>query len=126
MTDIKQIKISLMERTGDIKEEVSKADYVIKCSATLKFNEYIDIQFPGADDEDRQDILMQASKAMYDDLLERSKFEVVDSVGVWLTIGDKIYENSISLSTLVGIQEYAEKDTVPIFELIKMTIPINE
>jgi hypothetical protein len=127
MIDIKQIKISLMEKKGDVQEEVglpAKADYIIKSSATLKFNEYIDLNFPGIDDNSREIILKEASQLMYQDLLGKTK-DPFDSIGVWLTVGDQIYENSIALSAMEGIQEYGEKGIVPIYELVKMTIPEN-
>lgn len=125
MTDIQQLKISLMEKKGDVKGDKEKADYIIKGSATLQFNEYVKTTFPEINEEDRESILMQASQLMFQDLQEKTK-DVFDSVGIWLTIADQVYENSISLSVMEGIQQYGEKGIVPIYELIKMTIPVNE
>lgn len=125
MTDIQQLKISLMEKKGDVKGDKEKADYIIKGSATLQFNEYVKTTFPEINEEDRESILMQASQLMFQDLQEKTK-DVFDSVGIWLTIADQAYENSIALSVMEGIQQYGEKGIVPIYELIKMTIPVNE
>ena len=122
MTDIQQLKISLMEKKGDVKGGQEKADYIIKGSATLQFNEYVKTTFPEINEEDRESILMQASQLMFQDLQEKTK-DVFDSVGIWLTIADQVYENSIALSVMEGIQQYGEKGIVPIYELIKMTIP---
>jgi hypothetical protein len=125
MTDIKQIKISLMEKQGDADPSTGKGDYILRASATFLFNEYVQKTFPKAGEEDREQILKEGSQLIYQDLLEKSK-DKFDSVGVWLTIGNKIYENSITISAIEGIQQYGEKGIVPIFELIKMSIPVNE
>lgn len=111
-----------MEKKGDVKGGQEKADYIIKGSATLQFNEYVKTTFPEINEEDRESILMQASQLMFQDLQEKTK-DVFDSVGIWLTIADQVYENSIALSVMEGIQQYGEKGIVPIYELIKMTIP---
>jgi translation initiation factor IF-3 len=124
MTDIKQIKISLMESNGEVDPSTGKSDYILKTSATFQFNEYVEKTYPEIDEEGREQILKEASQLIYQDLLEKTKNKF-DSVGVWLTIGDKVYETSITLSVMEGIQQYGEKGIVPIFELVKMTIPVN-
>lgn len=123
MTDIEIVKISLMEKHGESKESKGKAEYTIKASATLKFNEYMEKSFPGLNDEDREKILMSVSNIMFTDLLNSSMKTDYDSVGVWLTSGGVTLENAIALSVLEGIKEYGTGDTVPIFEFIKMTLP---
>ena len=125
MTDIKQIKISLMEARGEIDSSTGKSDYIMKTSATFLFNEYAEKTYPEADEEDRLQILKEASQLIYRDLIEKTK-DKFDSVGVWLTVEEKIYENSISIAVMEGIQEHGIKGIVPIFELVKMTLPINE
>ncbi len=125
MTDIKQIKISLMESQGEVDPSTGKSDYIMKTSASFQFNEYVEKTCPEIDEEGREQILKEGSQLIYQDLLEKTK-DKFDSVGVWLTIGDLIYENSISLAAMEGIQEHGEKGIVPIYELIKMIIPINE
>lgn len=125
MTDIKEIKISLMETNGEVDPSTGKCDYLLRTSASFKFNEYVGKTYPEADEEDRLQILKEGSKLIYQDLISKTK-DKFDSVGVWLTIGDQIYENSIAVSAMEGIQQHGEKGIVPIFELVKMTIPINE
>jgi acetate kinase len=122
MTDIKEIKISLMESQGEVDPSTGKADYLMKSSASFRFNEYVEKNYPEADEEDRLKILKEASKLIYYDIISKTK-DKFDSVGVWVTVGDKIYENSIDISTMEGIQEYGEKGIVPIFELVKMSLP---
>jgi len=122
MTDIKEIKISLMESKGEVDPSTGKADYIMRTSASFQFNEYVEKTYPEADEEDRLQILKEGSNLIYRDLIDKTK-EKFDSVGVWLTIGDKVYENSIAISAMEGIQEYGEKGIVPIFELIKMSLP---
>lgn len=124
MTDIKQIKISLMETQGEVDPSTGKSDYILKTSATFQFNEYVEKTYTEADEEDREQILKEASQLIYKDLLEKTK-DKFDSVGVWLTIGDQIYDNSISISVMEGIQQYGESGVVPIYELVKMTLPVN-
>lgn len=124
MTDIKQIKISLMETQGEVDPSTGKSDYILKTSATFQFNEYVEKTYTEADEEDREQILKEASQLIYKDLLEKTK-DKFDSVGVWLTIGDKVYETSITISVMEGIQQYGESGVVPIYELVKMTLPVN-
>ena len=124
MTDINQIKISLMEKNGETKKEDGKTDYLIKTSATFKFNEYVEKTFPEVDGEGREQILKEVSQLIYGDLLEKTS-DKFDSVGVWITLGEQIFENSIDIAVMEGIQQYGEKGIVPIFELIKMSIPEN-
>jgi acetate kinase len=123
MTDIKQIKISLMETRGEVDPSTGKNDYIIKTSGSFQFNAYV--EKTEANEKDRLQILKEASQLIYQDLIEKTKDEF-DSVGVWLTVGEKDYENSMTISALEGIQQYGEKGIIPIFELIKMSIPINE
>ena len=115
-----------MEKLGEKNEEANQAEYIIKCSATLKFNEFIELKFPGMKEEDKVNILCQVSRDMYEDLLEKSISDVVDSVGVWIKSGKIIHENSISLSDLEAIQQHGEEGIIPIYEFIKMTLQINE
>ena len=114
-----------MERNWNAKEIKGKNEYTIKSSATLKFNEYLDKSFPGLDNEGGEQILKEVSNIMFLDLLNTARESQVyyDSVGIWLTIGDTVLENSISLSVLDGIKEYSTGDVVPIYEFIKMTLP---
>jgi len=121
MTDIKEFKISLMERQGT-PDKKSKCEYILKASATFDFNDYIEKTFPQASEEDRTDILKEISKMAFEDLVNKVKGEF-DSVGVWIQIGSETLENAMDLSVLEGIKEYGEPGIVPIFELIKMTIP---
>jgi hypothetical protein len=123
MTDIKQIKIAFMESLGGINPSTGKSEYIIKTSASFKFNEYIEKTYTEADEEDRLQIIKEGSQLIYLDLLEKTK-EKFDSVGIWITIGDQIYENSITISAMEGIQQYGGDDIVPIFELIKMSMPV--
>lgn len=124
MTDIKEIKISLMETRGEVDPSTGKSDYIMKTSATFLFNEYAKT-YPEADEEDRLEMLKEACQLIYKDIIKKTK-DKFDSVGVWLTIGEQVYENSISIAVMKGIQEHGVKGIVPIFELVKMTIPINE
>jgi hypothetical protein len=125
MTDIKELKISLMEKTEEADPETGKGGYLLRTSATFGFNEYVEKTYPDADEEDRLQILGAACQLIYQDLLEKTK-DPFDSIGVWITIGDQVFENSIAISTMEGIQQYGEKGIVPIFELVKMTLPTDE
>ena len=126
MTDIKLLRISLMEKKGEIKDEAGKADYIVKSSANFQFNEYVEKTYPEADEEDREQILKEASQLIYEDLLSKSKEDEFNSVGIWLTVGDQVLENAIDTAVLGGIKEYGQTGIVPIFEFIKMTLPVNE
>lgn len=125
MTDIKEIKISLMETQGEVDPSTGKSDYIMKTSATFLFNEYVEKTFSEADEEDRLQILKEVSQLVYRDLIEKTK-DKFDSVGVWLTVREQVYENSISVAVMEGIQEHGIKGIVPIYELIKMSLPIDE
>ena len=124
MTDIKQIKISLMESQGEVDSSTGKADYIMRTSASFNFNEYVEKTYPGADEEDREEILKQISSLVYQDIIKQTK-DKFDSVGVWITVGNQVFENSINAAVLSGIHEYGEKGIVPIYELIKMSLPEN-
>ena len=115
-----------MEKKGEIKDEAGKADYIVKSSANFQFNEYVEKTYPEADEEDREQILKEASQLIYEDLLSKSKEDEFNSVGIWLTVGDQVLENAIDTAVLGGIKEYGQTGIVSIFEFIKMTLPVNE
>jgi hypothetical protein len=124
MTDIKEFKISLMEKQGALDVE-SKSEYLLRTSATFEFNKYIEEAYPGADEEDKEYILKEICKLVFEDLVTKTQ-DKFDSVGVWIKIGDEILENSIDLAVMEGIKQYGEPEIVPIFELVKMTLPKDE
>jgi hypothetical protein len=122
MTNIKEIKISLMGSQGEMDPSTGKRDYIIKSSASFQFNEYMEKTYPEADEEDREQALKEGSQLIYQDLLIKTK-DKFDSIGIWIKTEDLIYENSMSISDIEGIQQHGEPGISPIFELIKMTIP---
>jgi hypothetical protein len=124
MTDIKELKISLMEKRGEIDPSTGKSDYIMKTSATFKFNEYVEKTYPEADEEDREQILKEASQLIYQDLLEKTN-DKFDSVGVWIDVENQIFENSIDIAVMEGVKQYGEAGIVPIYELLKMSLPEN-
>lgn len=115
---IEKLQISLMNKVSDVldKSETPKANYEKKITANLLLSK---IQLK---DENE---LNQLIYLTLEDLFKRQK-EDVDSVGMWITYDEKIYENSMSLSVLNEIKEYSSEDINPYFELFKMTIPIDE
>ncbi len=124
MTDIKELKISLMEKQGAPDVE-SKGEYILRTSATFEFNKYVEETYPGADEEDREYILKEISRLVFEDLISKTK-DKFDSVGVWIKVGDEVLENAIDLAVMEGIKQYGESGIVPIFELVKMTLPKDE
>jgi acetate kinase len=125
MTNINEIKISLMESQGAMDPSTGKSDYIMKTSATFKFNEYVEKTYPEADEEDREEILKQISALVFQDIVLKTK-DKFDSVGIWVTVGDQVFDNSIDSAVLSGIKEHGEKDIVPIYEFIKMTLSDSE
>jgi len=124
MTDIKLLKIALLENKGDV-DSAGKGDFLLRTSGAFEFNEYVKLTYPEADEEDREKILKEACQLIYRDLLEKTH-DKFDSVGVWLTVGDQVYENSIAIATMEGIQQYGQEGIAPVYELVKMTLPDSE
>lgn len=123
MIDIKEIKISLMEKTGESScKKFKKSEYIVKSSATLDFNTYMKGKYPEADEEDTEYILKNISNFIFEDLIGKTK-DKFDSVGIWIKSKDNFWENAMDLPTLEGIKQYGEIGIVPVFELIKMTLP---
>ena len=126
MTNIDKLVISLLKKI----EEKSKIEenkeirysFLKKSTAVFRFNEYIDSTFHGATEEERESILSGVSDKILNDLIEQSTNLEYDYVGIWLTIGDDIIENSMDLSALEAIGKYGAEDIVPIYELIKMSL----
>jgi hypothetical protein len=119
MTNIDLLKISLLEKVGEPKD--GKADFISKASATLKFKELSE----KVSDVEEEVLLQNASNIILNDLTKETK-KYFDSIGIWITIGDKTYENSIDLSAFENMKEYGDKEIVPIYEFIKMTLEPNE
>ena len=124
MTDIDKLRISLMEKTGEEKQEDGeiKSSCTVKATAVFRFNEYVSSTFPGASEEERETILSGVSDKILHDLIEQSEHLEYDYVGIWLTINDEVFENSMDISALDAIQKYGQKDIIPIYEFIKMSI----
>ena len=127
MWEIEDIKMALMEKIPGT-EKPEGNDYISKTATLIKFMDYIKEthkELWDQSEEIKQDIVSQISDYMFKDLLERNGDQSIDSVGIWLTMGDKILENSLDLSTIEGMIQYGEEGINPIFELIKMTIDLD-
>jgi hypothetical protein len=124
MTYIDLLRISLLEKDGEIKTDEGevKSTCVCKSTAVFRFNEYVETTFPGANDEEREAILSGVSDKILHDLMEQTSAEY-NHVGIWLTISGVVIENSIDLPGLKAIEEFApDTEIVPIYEFIKMTL----
>ena len=127
MLKIDELKISLMERDLQNKneEEKHKKAFIIRSSASFDVKDYVTNHIKEKiGDDDYENFISTTSRLIYDELLSKTSHkEVVDTVGVWVSIDSSVYENSMDLDTLDKMEKYGAEDLNAIFELIKMTIP---
>ncbi|MDD5649297.1 MAG: hypothetical protein PHF86_02585 [Candidatus Nanoarchaeia archaeon] len=121
MIDI--IQIALLEKAGEL--DKGKTEYIQKISGSFNFRKYLKDE--NIDKKSQEKILSEISQQIFNDLRNRvGETNFYDAVGIWITIGDKVLENSLDLSVLENIQQFGEPGIVPIFEFIKMTLDQHE
>jgi hypothetical protein len=121
MIDI--IQIALLEKAGEL--DKGKTEYIQKISGSFNFRKYLKeyLKDENIDKKSQEKILSEISQQIFNDLCNRvGETNFYDAVGIWITIGDKVLENSLDLSVLENIQQFGEPGIVPIFEFIKLTI----
>lgn len=107
---IKSISFSLMKKETDM--DKGRAEYTKKLTA--KF--VLPSDFPK-----KEEMFESLVKNMYDDLVVKIP-EDVDSLGLWIECESTIFENAITLNTLIDIQQYSKQNVNPIFEFFKLTL----
>jgi len=116
--ELKSIKMSLMKTAGEINEETSKADYLVKGSAKFDIT---DDFYKELEKTEETDLTKGLISAMYEELL--TKIEDVDTVGIWVEYGDNLFENAMKIDTLNVMKDYGVADNIiPIYEFFKLTI----
>jgi acetate kinase len=116
--ELKSIKMSLMKTAGEINEETSKADYLVKGSAKFDIT---DDFYKELEKTEETDLTKGLISAMYEELL--AKIEDVDTVGIWVEYGDNLFENAMKIDTLNVMKDYGVADNIiPIYEFFKLTI----
>lgn len=113
---IQSIKFSLMKKTGDVNKK-GIAEYDKRVSADFKIPE-------GMFEEHGEDILQELVTKVYEDIMNIAPDDV-DSLGLWVTYNDVIFENAMSLQTIKDISEYSIEDVSPVYEFFKMTVNEN-
>lgn len=128
MEDIKRITISLLESYEDssINEDENKKEYIKRSSGRFNIDEALEA-FPEKEVIDnKENFIETVSDLIYRQLLEETKGKYdIDGVGVWIETAEETYDNSMAIQTLKDIGD-SRDDLTPIFELIKMTLPISE
>lgn len=114
----KSVRMSLMKVTGDINEETSKAEYLVKGSAKFDITPEF---YEALEKEEEKDLTEGLIAAIYEELLQKIDDDV-DTVGIWIDYDEKIFENAIKIDTLSDMQKYGEKGIIPIYEFFKLSI----
>jgi len=117
---IKSIRMSLMQKKGDIDEEfdsVKKVDYLVRGTS----NFIITPDFFGKlDYKEKEQLLIGLLEALYEELLV--KINDIDTVGIWIEYDGKIFENAMKIDILNNMEKYGADDVDPVYEFFKMTI----
>ncbi|MFW6311003.1 MAG: hypothetical protein ACOC1K_02085, partial [Nanoarchaeota archaeon] len=104
MDSINEIKISLMKKESEINIKENKASFIIKSSATFNVKEYLNEHIKEkVTGEEFINFISTSSKLMFDELISKNNGDV-DNVGIWIKVGDEIYENSLTLELLNKIE----------------------
>lgn len=108
---IQSITISLLTRESE-QNENNEAEYSKKVTAAFTIPE----DFPRT-----EEAFSSILRDIYNDIMLSAPKDV-DSVGMWVKSESEIFDNAISLRTLLDIQEYSKDKIIPIFEFFKMTV----
>lgn len=111
---ITSITFSLMKLEDD-SFSTGKAEYIKKASASFNIPKNV----LGKNPENDMGIICAS---MYVDILSKIDRKEVDSLGIWVTYNEEIFENAIKLDTLNDIVKYSVEEINPTFEFLKMTI----
>jgi hypothetical protein len=114
------ITLSLLTKTSEIDASTNKAEY--QKIVTSKFNYKSDL-FP---EDVKKEFFTKLLDQMLQDLLGYETEIEATSLGIWVEIEDKKYENAIDLRILDDIKKYGEEGINPVLEFYKMTIDLNE
>jgi len=117
LENIKTIKMSLMKRDSNIKD--NKAEYLKKITG----------KFIIPSDFNRNEKAFELLiNNIFNSLVKENISSETDSVGIWIEYYDNssIIENAISLQTLDDIKQYSTDSIIPIFEFFKMTLQNND
>ena len=114
-TYIKSISLSLLKKKSEIDSSTFKAEYLKL--ATASFNNLL----TNLNEQD----LFKTITSIYQDLLSLKSTKNLDCdyIGIWVDYKNKTYDNAILLETLSDIKQYGTRETVPIVEFLKMSIP---
>ena len=118
------IQIALLEKVSELNKE-GKTEYIQKISGSFNLKKYYKeyLKEENLNKEDQEKILSEFSQKIFKDLCNKVvEKNFYDAVGIWITIGDKVLDNSLDLSVLENIQQFGEPGIIPIFEIIKMTL----
>ena len=115
-TKITRIKMSLLQLDTEVNDE-SKAEYSSLLSGTFLIPQDFFIE-----GENHESTISDLVNQMYKDLTYNNHRYHADSLGIWITYKNIVFENAISISTLEDIRKYSVDNADPLLELLKMTI----
>lgn len=112
---LQNIKMCGMIANSEL-DDKGKVTYEVKTTANFKINNYVTDNF---DDKNIHVLL----NAIYTDVLTETN--TIDSLGIWITYDDHVFENAIKIETLNDMEKLGSDDIQPIYEFCKMTIMDN-
>jgi len=116
--NIKEIKIYLLQKCGEINPETGKRDYNKISTAIIDCTKLSELS-----DEETIGVV----SLIYKELLDNNKDKKYDAVGILMSNEDGIYsENSIDMAVLDDISKYSLDDVDSFEEFFKMSLKINE
>jgi hypothetical protein len=117
--NIKEIKIYLLNKLGEIDSSTGKTDYNKISTATINCTKLKDV---------KDEYIVGVTSLIYGDLVNNNKHKIYDAIGLEITSNDDtVIENSIDLSVLNDIETYSvDSDVNPFEEFLKMSIGLNK
>ena len=110
--------MSLMKTNSDV-DENSKAEYIVKSSGTFNITPNF---YSKLNKKKKIELTSNLVNTMYEDLLDKTNFNDIDSVGIWINYNQKIYENAIKINVLSNMKKYGVDNVDPLYEFFKMSI----
>ena len=109
------ITMSLLTKIDD---DSSTGKSIYDKSSTVRFKYSLEL----FSEDIREEFFNKLLKQLYYDLLDNDNDFKSTSLGLWVEIENKNFENAIDLKVLNDMKQYGEKDVEPIIEFYKMTI----
>ena len=123
LNKLQSIKLALMHKLTEIDVSTNMAQYDAYVSGS--FND-INKTLSNYDDEQKDFFIKNVGDQILEDLCENNSVDKDDFLGIWVIYDNKLYDNAISLLTLNSIKKYGINISNPVYEFLKMTLPLNE